>query len=132
MNMRVGYFEALIGSVTLDIYNPKPGGLMLFVDSTQGYHEKVLHLATKYPGIISSKSNVFSLLPSNVWLATGASITMLAIIIMIIILTYAEISSSLLRPNLDPVQVLMRLFAGFTEPDNENWFIDFSTGFALS
>ena len=128
MNMTEAHFDFLIGSATLDIYNPKEGGLMLQVDSTHGYHRHTIHLATRYPRIIATKSNILTLLPNCVWLAIGVSITALTIAILTTILVYSNISSSLLCEDIDVTRVIIRLFAGITEPDNENWFTVFSTG----
>ena len=122
------YFDILIGAVTFDVYKPWFGGRMFYIDCTHGYHKKTIHLATRYPRIIDLKSNVLNLLPIKVWYAIGASLPSLAIAISVVILVYARISSTLLRDNLIVSQVLMRLFAGATEPDNENWFTKFSTG----
>ena len=127
-NMSEVYFDLYIGSATLDIYQPKASGVILTVDTTQGYHQKSIHLATRYPKIKDTKSNILKLFPENVWLAFGASMTTLTMAILVTIFVYSLISLSLLRANLGISQVLIRLFAGFTEPDNENWFKTFSTG----
>ena len=78
MNTHDEYFDAIIGSVTLDIYQPKSSGVMLQIESTQGYHEKTVHLATRYPRILKSTSNILKLFPNQVWLATGVSILALS------------------------------------------------------
>lgn len=128
MNVSEVYFDAVIGSATLDIYQTKSSGFILTVDSTQGYHKKILFLATRYPRIKNDVSNIFTLLPNQVWFATMAAVTSLTIIILVAILVYSNISSTFLKENINVSQVLMRLFAGITEPDNENWFKVFSTG----
>ena len=128
MLMSREYYELYVGSASLDIYKPQLGGWMLQVDTTHGYHEKTIHLATRYPRTIDTKSNIIKLLPNNVWIAMGISILSIAIAILFTILMYKKVSPILLRDNFTVTQILFRLFAGFTEPDNEHWFTNFSTG----
>ena len=125
------YFDILIGAVTFDVYKPWHGGRMFYVDCTHGYHRKTIHMATRYPRTIDFKNNILNLLPVKIWYAIGASWLSLAIAISVVILVYSRISSTLLRDNLFVSQVLIRLFAGATEPDNEKWFTKFSTGIIL-
>ena len=123
------YFDILIGSVTLDIYQPKESGFIYTVDASHGYHRKTVHLATKYPEIRPvERNNILFLFSFNIWIFTLSSVCALSMALMTTIIVYSNISSKLIRNNLSLSQVIMRLFAGITEPDDENWFTTFSTG----
>ena len=129
MNITDTYFDFLIGSVTLDIYQPKMSGIINIVDTTQGYYRKTVHLATRYPRKLDSQTkNILLLFPPKVWMATLMSLYGLSAIIMVAYAIYLNISPALIKANVDPIQVFLRLFAGIAECDNENWFPIFSTG----
>ena len=129
MNISDIYFDFLIGSITLDFYQPKASGIILTVDTTQGYHRKTVHLSTRYPRMIESKiRNIFTLFPITVWISICVSLCALTIAIMLAVIIYSNVNSSLVKKNILAYQVSIRLFAGITEPDNENWFSTFSTG----
>ena len=47
---------------------------------------------------------------------------------IIAIYVYQDCNPDIIRPSLGEVQILLRIIAGFTEPDEEKWFKTFSTG----
>ena len=103
---------------------------MLLTDCTHGYHEKTIHLATRYPKTINLKNNILNFLPIAVWLIIGTSLSALAATLLVVIVVYSFINGSdLMRINLDISRVFIGLFAGATEQGyEENWFKKFSTG----
>ncbi len=85
-------------------------------------------MATRFPRPLSSNSALSAVFPNDVWFAIGFSVGILTIFISIAIQVYETVNPSMVRPNLDISQVLLRLLAGFTEPDDEGYFKTFSTG----
>ncbi len=100
---------------------------MYILDCTHGYDRQSLHLASRYPRQLPS-NDVLSTFSKNVWLAIIASIFMLVATIMLAIYMYTVSDSSLVRSNIELSLIVIRLVAGFTEPDQCSWFKTFSAG----
>ncbi len=145
ITFKEGYFTFLIGSTTLNAYQPltgnenatkqKPllyvvlakGGIMYILDCTHGYDKQSLHLATRFPGILNS-NDLLATFPQNIWMAIVVSLLSLVVTIMITVSVYMRINPNMVRMNLDGIQIIIRLVAGITEYDDGSWFKTFSTG----
>ena len=89
-------------------------------------------MATRFPRSLSSNSAISAVFPEEVWFAIGFSVGILAIFISVTIQVYEAVNPSMVRANLDISQILIRLLAGFTEPDDEGYFKTYSTGYNVT
>ena len=71
---------------------------------------------------------ILTLFPKEVWLAIAFGATLMTITILNITCIYSYVCPHLVKPNLEPGQIIIRLLAGITEADDESWFPHFSTG----
>ncbi len=97
-------------------------------ECTHGYHSMSIHMATRYPNQLSSNTAISSVFPKRIWFAIGFSVGILSIVISIAMQVYEHVEPSMVRLNVDLSQILIRLIAGFTEPDDDEYFKTFSTG----
>ena len=128
MTFERGYYEFLIGSVTLDSYHSIETSITYILDCTHGYHKTTVHLASRYPDISDNINNPLSVFPYKVWIATLFSLTLITICTLNIIYVYDGIKPKNIKSNLEVSQIVLRLSAGFTEPDDEAWFKNYSAG----
>ena len=94
---------------------------------THGYLESSLHLATRYPRKTNANT-IEDIFPRSVWIAIGISLILMTITLLVSIWMYDHLNMGLVREGLEPGQIIIRLCAGFTEPDEEGWFNTYSTG----
>ena len=125
------YHQFFIGSVTLDVYQTLESGIVHVLDPSHGYHRTNIYLATRFPRVDIEIQDPLSIFPKSIWLAIIIGNILLIIMIFNAILIYKKVNKSLVRMDLELSQIMVRLWAGFTEPDDEKWFIKFSTGRCL-
>ena len=125
--MMKGYFEFLIGAVTMDAYQPIEGGVVYILDCTHGFDSQSIHIASRFPRPLLS-NDILATFPLNVWLAIGISIFLIIVMVLCSMLVYMQTEPSKVRLDLDVLYIIIRLVAGFTEPDDGSWFKTFSTG----
>ena len=125
------YYQFFIGSVTLDVYETLESGIVHILDPSHGYHRTNIYLATRFPRVATNNQELFSIFPKSVWLAVILANALFIIMIFNSVMIYEKVNNTLVRRELEWSQLLVRLVAGFTEPDNENWFTKFSTGKCL-
>ncbi len=104
---------------------------MYIVECTHGYDRHSIHLATRFPRQLPS-NDLLATFPKNIWMAMMASLLSLIVFIMITIFIYMQINHEMVRMDLDGVQILIRLVAGITEPDDGSWFKTYSTGNSIN
>ena len=56
------------------------------------------------------------------------TLLLLIVIMMVTVYTYMQINPNMVRMDLDGIQIIIRLVAGLTEPDDGSWFKTYSTG----
>ncbi len=143
MAFKEGYFELLVGAVTMDAYQPVQGrsnqfyfhiiyniylgGVVYVVGCTHGYDRQSLHLASRFPRKLPSH-NLLGIFPRKFWLAIIATVFMLTSMIILALYMHTNANTLLVKSDLDVTQIMIRLVAGFTEPDKARWFKTFSTG----
>ena len=66
--------------------------------------------------------------PMNIWLAIIASLLLIVVMIIMTIFVYMSVNPEIVRMDLSVSHIIIRLVAGFTEPDDGSWFKTFSTG----
>ena len=128
MTFERGYYELMVGSVTLDSYKIIETGISYIMDCTHGYHKTTVHLATSFPGTSKVVNNPISVFPHQVWLAIAFSLNIFCLCTLNMIYIYGKIRPQLLKANLESTHVMLRLYPGCTEPDQFKWFKDFSAG----
>ena len=110
-------------------YNPVfLGGIVHILDPSQGYHRTNIYLATRFPRVANKNQNPLSIFAIAIWLAIAIANTLIVILVFNAIMIYKKVNIALVRSDLDTWQIMVRLWAGFTEPDDEVWFRKFSTG----
>ncbi len=100
---------------------------MNILHCTHGYDRQSLHLATRFPKQLPS-NNILATFPKNVWIASTVTLFLLVATLIISVHLYMNINPKMVRMNLDGPQMVIRLIAGITEPDDGSWFKTFSTG----
>ncbi len=94
---------------------------------SHGYDRRSIHLATRFPKQLPS-NDLLAVFSTNIWMATLVSLLLLVVTIMIAVNVYMQLDANLVRMDLDGTQIIIRLVAGITEPDDGSWFKTYSTG----
>ena len=99
------------------------------MDATHGYHTSTLHLASRYPTKVAESSNPFKIFPKRIWLAIFITSALFCLLITNAVFIYEHLNPGLVKADVGVSRIIVRLLAGFTEPDNIGWFSrHFSTG----
>ena len=100
---------------------------MYIMDFTHGYDRLSMHLATRFPKQLPAH-DLLRLFPTNIWMATAICLLFLVVLITSTVSVYMKVNPTMVRMDLDGVQIVIRLVAGITEPDDGSWFKTYSTG----
>ena len=114
--------------MTFDSYKTIETGITYILDCTHGYHKTTVHLTAKYPGLSKNVNNPITVLPYKVWIAIFFSLSIFTLYTLSVINVYERIRPQIVKPNLESSQVVLRLMSGLTEPDDEAWFRNYSSG----
>ena len=110
------------------MFQSQQAGLVYVVEPSHGYHRQSVHLATKFPDILNEVNNPINIFPNTVWLVTLICYFLMIIMVNNIIIVYSKVNRQLVRKQLGASRIFLRLLTGFTEPDDEGWFNEYSTG----